>query len=132
MKRAAIALCLALTGCSSVPVMNNIVGSWQGAQASELVARWGYPTTVVNRGDHELLVWESYGTAVVPSSSFTSGQVSRDGSFTATTVSRPGFVYETACIRSMKIRDGVVVDGRWAGNNCPVLTWSSPYNRWQR
>jgi hypothetical protein len=55
-----LSLLAALTsGCSTTRTMDDIMASWIGAPTSEVVARWGYPPTVIERPDGQILVWES-------------------------------------------------------------------------
>ena len=88
-------LAFGLTGCASS--VNELMESWMGHSAEDLIASWGPPAQVLdNPNGGKIYVYHQDaqvylpGTSPTPGSSYTTGYIDANGNWQSTTTYNPG------------------------------------------
>lgn len=111
-----------LAGCATA-TMDRVMSSWEGEHIDTVVKQWGIPTGEREFRGRKFYVWDTVGSAVVPSSSTTTGSVGPGGTFSATTTTVGGGVISQSCQRMIGVdSQDRVSSWQWSGNGCCVMT----------
>jgi hypothetical protein len=92
-------LLLALFGCSERTALQHLLGSWVGANETQLVKHWGQPDKTISQGHTRYLLYSKSGPAR------TAGQ---DSSIVAV----------SDCLITFESLDEIIVSSRYEGAGC--------------
>jgi hypothetical protein len=102
---------LSLIGCTSR--MNQIMASWEGQDANDLIANWGPPTQVMDDGSGgKILCYQQTGAIYVPRTT-TGSAYSYGGATSFNTYSTPGYAFPINKYRMF-----------WVNTNGTIYRWS--------
>ncbi len=133
-KTLAVLALAALSGCASNKLMDEVMLSWQGTTADDVIRQWGYPQGERTVAGRKLLVWERNVTLNMPVTASTTGTLNQAGgtAYYQGQTTYGGGRSDWSCTRTLEVDAGNRVVGyEWGGNNCP-FTESGPYANWRR
>lgn len=128
-----------LTGCSTIPLMDDMMNSWVGAPLEEVVMQWGLPNREIRLGDKRMYQWDRSATVVMPtySTSVTTGSATAVGNQAfgnalTTTTNSGGAWLGFSCERILLVNEGNTIEKvSYKGNNCPFMEIGE-YANWRR
>ena len=128
-----------LSGCSTFPLMDEMMGSWVGAPLEEVVMQWGLPNREIRLGDKRMYQWDRSVGMVMPTytTSVTTGSASAlgnqaFGSALTTSTTSGGSMLSFSCERILLVNDKDIIEkASYKGNNCPFMEVGE-YANWRR
>lgn len=117
-----ISLVLVLAGCATTENYEKILGSWIGRPIAALIDSWGPPDGEFVNDSTRYLTWNRSETVFVPGTAPTyRTTMIGNTAYTNTVPGTPSYNVNYSCKTTFMVRDGYVVNWRWAGNHCKAF-----------
>ena len=112
-----VALSALLAGCATTMSMSEAMDSWKGAPLSEVVTRWGPPTSSTPLQDRTIHTWTRAKRVATQRTTDRTVLYGLGEQAKGIDVD----MAQVECMRQLVVDPtGIVVGGDWSGNNCPV------------
>lgn len=108
-----------LAGCATEAKYNEMLDTWMGSQESELISKWGVPSSVYETDGTKYLTYRYSSTGYVPGTP-PSYQTNIIGNtvYTNRVGGTSGMVYQSSCDTTFTVKSGKIVHWSWQGNAC--------------
>ncbi|MCR4880718.1 MAG: hypothetical protein K6A44_02030 [bacterium] len=123
MKKIILTLSLLLISSSAYawnPFMDKCIVSWIGYPLDSVIKKWGYPDEEKTIAGRLLYIWVSYDYDTDAAGGIT--VISTDKKGRETVFSAGGTPIIEYCKKTLEVdKNGIVINGQWAGNDCPMF-----------
>lgn len=118
----AVAFGFLLAGCATEGKYGQILDTWMGSTESQLISKWGIPSSVYESGGVKYLTYSNSSSGYVPGTAPSyQSTVIGNTVYTNRIGGTPGFVVNSWCDTTFTTRDGVIVHWSWKGNACKAM-----------
>lgn len=112
-------LVFGLVGCATEAKYGQMLDTWLGSSESELISKWGVPSSVYEADGVKYLTYRYSATGYVPGTPATyQTNVIGNTIYTNKIGGTPGMAYQSSCDTTFTVKGGKIVYWSWQGNAC--------------